>query len=512
MDAPYDAATPEYPETFTEDFVRYCRSHHLPPQLFYELSKVLETIPRYIRLRPQRMRDLVTPAEEDNVALEDATSRRRCQIKAGIAASFGISSASVEEVEWLPDPYCYAVPRGVAMCRAALYQSGTVSAMDAASMAAVVALRPSQGDLVWDVCCSPGMKMSLIADAIGEAGVAVGTDISLPRLFTARSVLKKHPVGNVCLFAADGTSFSLKAAAAALDETPSSPKGGRNGLTLWEERQLRRLQKRQHESTVGAAATSSGVKVENKIMVAFSTDPARERLYRIVDRMNEDHGFDRVLVDAECSHDGSLAHIFLSDATRKPFAAGEDALTPAPAGIDNAHRMQRLNLALQPDNTDPELREGSSALMRLQLGLIQNGYAQLKPGGTLVYCTCSFTYQQNELVVQEAVSRVNSSKEMKQQYKGEAVICHPFSYTHETVSPESISPIVRLTDAQAKYLQQRLKEDADPYGICLAGEEESSNAGRHIFTGVRFWPRAFATSFQFIAKIWKRPLPPSSNE
>ncbi|RNF07006.1 hypothetical protein TraAM80_03619 [Trypanosoma rangeli] len=506
MSVSCDAATRGYPETFTEEFVRYCHSHHLPPQLFYELGEVLATIPRYIRLRPQYVKDLVIPAEDNILAFENATSQERYRIRAGIAASFGISSASVEEVEWLPHPYCYAIPRGVAMCRAAMYESGIVSAMDAASVAAVVALRPSYGDLVWDVCCSPGMKLSFIADAIGETGVAVGTDISLARLFTARSVLKKHQTNNVCLFAADGTLFSLQGAAAVLDEKPSSQTRGRNGLTLWEERQLRRFQKRRVDASVGDATASSGVKEVKEIRVAFSTDPAREMLCRVKNRMNEHQGFDRVLVDVECSHDGSLAHIFLNDATRRPFATAKDTLAPASAGIDNAHRMWRLNLALQMDETDAKFREELSTLLQLQLGLLQNGYAQLKPGGTLVYCTCSFTYQQNEFIVRETVSRVNASNEVKQQYKGEAVICHPFAYTHETVSPEVISPIVRLTDAQATSLQQRLKMDTDPYGILRAGGEEINNAGGHSFTGVRFWPHTFATSFQFVSKIWKRPL------
>lgn len=35
----------------------------------------------------------------------------------------------------------------------------------------------------------------------------------------------------------------------------------------------------------------------------------------------------------------------------------------------------------------------------LQLGLLRNGFAQLKVNGTLVYCTCSFAYAQDENVV-----------------------------------------------------------------------------------------------------------------
>ncbi|KAF5225148.1 hypothetical protein ECC02_001693 [Trypanosoma cruzi] len=510
MEAPCDTAALGYPETFTEEFIRYCLVHHLPPLLFHDLSEVLERIPRYIRVRPQYMlKNILMPPEDNNVAGEDAARQERCQIKAQIAASFGVSSASVEEVEWLPNPYYYAVPRGVAMSRAAIYQIGMVSAMDAASVAAVVALRPCQGDLVWDVCCSPGMKLSLIADAIGETGVAVGTDINLNRLFTARSVLRKHQAGNVCLFAADGTSFTLHEAAAALDEMISSGKPGGNGLTPWEERKLRRFRKRRHEMSVKTATASIGVNEERELAVAFSTVPARERICCIEKWKNEHQGFDRVLVDAECSHDGSLAHIFFNDATRKPFSAAKATPMTVSSGIDNAHRMQRLHLALQSDEKEAKAQEELSPLLQVQLNLLRNGYSQLKPGGTLVYCTCSFTYEQNEFIVRETVSRVNSSNDLKRQYNGEAVIRHPFLYTHETVSLEAISPIVRLTDAQAASLQERLKMDPDPYGILCA---EVKNEEEATFTGVRLWPRNFATSFQFIAKIWKRPLCSSTTE
>lgn len=47
-----------------------------------------------------------------------------------------------------------------------MYQLGFIIGMDAASMAAVLALQPRHGDMVLDVCCAPGMKLNLIADMI----------------------------------------------------------------------------------------------------------------------------------------------------------------------------------------------------------------------------------------------------------------------------------------------------------------------------------------------------------
>lgn len=49
-----------------------------------------------------------------------------------------------------------------------MYHLGFVIGMDAASMAAVLALQPRHGDVILDVCCAPGMKLNLIADMISE--------------------------------------------------------------------------------------------------------------------------------------------------------------------------------------------------------------------------------------------------------------------------------------------------------------------------------------------------------
>ncbi|KEG11753.1 hypothetical protein DQ04_02311050 [Trypanosoma grayi] len=504
MDHTGETAVQDYPSSFTEEFVRYCRAHHLPPQLFHELGDLLQGMPRYVRLRPQHALLREHAAEVDEKVDES-------RIKATLATSFGTSVTSVQAVEWLPHPYYYAIPRGVAVNRATVYQSGAVSAMDAASVAAVVALRPCKGELVWDVCCSPGMKLSLMADAIGDSGVAVGTDISLDRLFTTRSVLKKHRTGNVCLFATDGTSFSLRRAASALDSGALPLKNAGNGLTVWEERQLKRSRKRRRPSvadTEGATTTTTTAEIDEcnelkNVTVVFAPENARQRIGKRGEINDEVLEFDRVLVDAECSHDGSLAHMYLSDATRKPFAT-DGAMPAVISGIDNAHRMQRLHLAPQKSNQQLQSEKDLSPLLLLQLSLLQNGYEQLKPGGTLVYCTCSFTYQQNEFIVGEIIRRVNSSVEIQQKYRGEAVLCHPFTYLHEKASQESVSPIVQLTEAQVASLQERLEKVGDPYGIVSATQSE--NYLGSTFTGVRFWPHAFATSFQFISKIWKKPL------
>jgi len=48
---------------------------------------------------------------------------------------------------------------------------------------------------------------------------------------------------------------------------------------------------------------------------------------------------------------------------------------------------------------------------RKQKSLLRSGYAALKPGGRMVYCTCSFSVQENELVVQHLLRRTDARLE-----------------------------------------------------------------------------------------------------
>ncbi|CCW67319.1 unnamed protein product [Phytomonas sp. Hart1] len=322
----------------------------------------------------------------------------------------------------------------------------------------------------------------------------------------------------------------------------------------------------------------------------------------------DDRLFDRVLVDTECSHDGSLAHIPLGDDAR--------ALEADRSGVNNAHRMQRMNLSEVKtlascrqseglisggDFSPPDLlpvvdddacggEDSLDPLQQLQLRLLLNGYDQLKVGGTLVYSTCSFSYNQNEFIIRKFLQIVNahhirSDQESKVDVvqtqpkvieQSIAVVVPAFSYAHEekTFSDSSkctfkertteevrrrqLAPCMKFSsnietysdtascsdvvckdvndkgDLQPLYqLQKRLDGCNDAYGLvsrCTpAGErilgshllmphelchcvreaeattEPSSSVSCSNYSlGSRFWPHEFQTSFQFVAKIWKK--------
>ncbi|XP_057718902.1 uncharacterized protein LOC130933303 [Arachis stenosperma] len=83
------------------------------------------------------------------------------------------------------------------------------------------------------------------------------------------------------------------------------------------------------------------------------------------------HGYDKVLVDAECTHDGSVKHI---------------------------HKFENWGWGtFQRRVLDAERTHN---LHVLQLNLLRNGFRLLKVGGSLVYSTSSLTLVQNEDVVE----------------------------------------------------------------------------------------------------------------
>ena len=92
--------------------------------------------------------------------------------------------------------------------------------------------------------------------------------------------------------------------------------------------------------------------------------------------------YDAVLVDAECTHDGSIKHV------------------SKVSGPEDSGSLARRVL-------DPERME---ALPNLQRELLLNGLRLAKPGGRVVYCTCSFARSQNEDVVAWALEKLGSGR------------------------------------------------------------------------------------------------------
>jgi 16S rRNA C967 or C1407 C5-methylase (RsmB/RsmF family) len=109
--------------------------------------------------------------------------------------------------------------------------------------------------------------------------------------------------------------------------------------------------------------------------------------------------YDRVLVDAECSHDGSAKH---TARLRASAAVGTDPAASTTAAAANASPSpdEKVGASSSPDDwRSLHSPERLASLQLLQRNLLRQGFRMLRPGGTLVYSTCSFQRAQNEDVV-----------------------------------------------------------------------------------------------------------------
>lgn len=306
-----------------EPFVAFLRSNGLDSTV-YALSPA--SLPRFVRSNPRAPPEHVTAA--------------------ALSEDLG---TPVTEVPWLPG--FFSLDGSVKIARSRAYTNGYVYGMDASSGTAVRALDPQPGERVLDLCCAPGTKLAMIADAMGCAGELVGVDVSRDRAAACCTVLKKYGIVRhqrpqrgwrcaVCV--ADGTTFS---------GTPSED------------------------------CVLMDSKVENsREGPAYKGAPPPKKRARVdVDKVAEEDAapaapvawFDRVIVDAECTHDGSIKHV-------AKFAAW---------GWETFEKRF----------LDPERISG---VVELQRKLLANGFRLLRPGGSLVYSTCSLTRAQNEEVVQ----------------------------------------------------------------------------------------------------------------
>ena len=197
-----------------------------------------------------------------------------------------------------------------------------------------------------DLCCAPGGKLILSSFLQGEGtrknknfndpinvGTLTGVDLSEHRLATCRSMMKKYGVECGRLFCGDGTKFGEP---------------------------VKRF--------LNVASTN------------ISTDNIRKRAFHETTAFrkrptgNGPSEYDKVLVDSQCTHDGSIKHIRKhSQQNWKGF----DLTQFHPSNLKKLHD--------------------------LQYALLENGFNLLKSGGILVYSTCSLSRAQNEEIIEKFV-------------------------------------------------------------------------------------------------------------
>lgn len=341
-----------------EAFVDFLEANGLDPSIY----SATDSIPRYIRLKPG------CEAE-----IEEVESEMECKL---------------EKVDWLPG--FYSLPNNIHIANSKAYREGKIYGIDAASGAAVSALNISAGDHVLDLCAAPGAKLCMMLDLLGDSGSVTAVDVSRHRLAACRTMLQKYESGDRCrLFVADGTAFSLVPIRDHTDSRSCESASMENfeRFKEWASRRTWKERKKAAQARENAAVNQENQQPElifyGKLsgVVGLSKN---ELLQTVCDSEILSLGYDKVLVDAECTHDGSIKHI-------QKFEHW------------GWRTLQRR--VLDAERTD--------SLTVLQLKLLTNGFRLLKAGGFLIYSTCSLTVAQNEDVVEQFLKE-NPSAELQE--------------------------------------------------------------------------------------------------
>ncbi|CAL5004226.1 unnamed protein product [Urochloa decumbens] len=331
-------------------FLEFLSENGLDPAVY----SMAATIPRYIRLKP---------------GMESQIAEIEGELKCGL-----------HKVPWLPG--FYAIPPEIQIAGSKAYQQGKIYGIDASSGAAILALDVRPGDHVLDLCAAPGAKLCMLADMLGSTGSLTGVDVAKHRLAACRTMLQKYSLGDrTRLFVADGTLFSLLPVDSSLRRVEGSTdlEGNENTFSEWTSR--RSWKDRQRAKKANATGLQHLQATSEPELIYYGKHSGLVGLCKSdvlcpsADDAACTSGYDKVLVDAECTHDGSVKHI------QKFEFWGWKTLD------------RRVLDAERTDN-----------LLQLQLRLLTNGFKLLKTGGSLVYSTCSLTVAQNENVVQKFLS------------------------------------------------------------------------------------------------------------
>lgn len=226
-------------------------------------------------------------------------------------------SSSADLIRWIGYQAFFALPSQIQIASTDAYRSGKIYGMDAASGAAVMALNVSPGDHVLDLCAAPGAKLCMLSDLLRSSGSLTGVDIAKHRLYACRTMVRKYALGDRCrLFIADGTTLSLlpMRAKACMRSSDTCSEDTANIFAEWSSKRLWRDRKsaRRAKNSCELQAVPKATEPE---LIFYGRDSGviglhRSEVFRAVDEVEySNSGYDKVLVDAECTHDGSFKHI-----------------------------------------------------------------------------------------------------------------------------------------------------------------------------------------------------------
>ncbi len=271
---------------------------------------------------------------------------------------------SARPLGWLPS--FYVLPPETSLAHRRMYKDAQILALDPSSALAVASLCIEAGDDVLDLCCAPGMKLVLIARQTcplpakpqpslappRRSGSVTGVDISKERVQATVGICKKYKVPSVRIFHSDGAAFGVPPHC--IEASPR--KAGRPLSSKFSE--------------LYDSGTLSGA--QRPLYASTS-------IRRFPGHFREDGRYDKVLVDAPCTHDGSIKHVQKLIATDWREFAPEDY---------EEEQLERL--------------------YALQLALLERAFALVRLGGLVVYSTCSMTVRQNEAIIEAFMAKAQA--------------------------------------------------------------------------------------------------------
>ncbi|KAG7356008.1 tRNA/rRNA cytosine-C5-methylase [Nitzschia inconspicua] len=368
---------------------------------------------RFVRLSPRF--DTTETLELLRKELTDHVNDKNKNHTTTMAATATRTEQEPLAVPWLDSCWTfYALPGSFSLASSTCYRSGRIYGMDISSGAGIAALLTNVYDQettttsttttssddkteirVLDLCTCPGLKLLAMADYFYQISASttsnkstkvkvVGVDINSSRMDKCKAIVQKYWVDSasphqsraggtanndvvVQLHLADGTTFGGPAydteESLVFDSRVAIEERGERG----ERKRLNKSARARHRKRLRQIANVEGMRPETNggDDTVTNTNPS------FIEK------FDYVLVDAECSTDGSFKHI------RERIKAEYDSST-------TVHQEENRLLTDQAKLAD---------LVTLQKKLIESGFRLLKPGGSMVYSTCSLSEEQNEKVV-----------------------------------------------------------------------------------------------------------------
>lgn len=245
---------------------------------------------------------------------------------------------------------------------------------------------------VLDLCCSPGLKLCTIADLISmkyKESVIVGVDVSEHRISLCKKIVKKYHVdaetsgqfesqqhhekvgdrnmpsvrARIRLYCEDGRTFGTRSDHRLMFDSQVAAEDCHTGGK----------RKRMNKSARARERKRLRQLMNQSVDMSMTPKECKEG-----DHESDDHCsvciklFDRVLVDAECSTDGSLKHV------------QQSIIRKTAKSVVGEASNRTIEAADIPTLSNSKLTDAAQLekLVQLQRELIVSGFRLLKPGAS----------------------------------------------------------------------------------------------------------------------------------